>query len=362
MTRNLDSTLASGLSAGLIQPVVLCMLTLASGVEYVWSGIGDLVFGGNTYQGLGLLASMGPIAEGSAVKADGTSVTLSGIGLSQIDIPGGPTPPDPPVSPNPGESVAWSFATSVSPAGSFDSGPDLFNGMIGCSGSWAGTTTSGEVQVNNGDSLGPDSASLSWSGFAMPAEIPSGATITRVYPVFVLSALETGSFYSLGSGFSTPTAGTNAGTNLGTLSGPTLTASVANSVPSSTPTTVGMTISFVGIAVYYLGSPQSKTSLLYEALNDIRMGAPAKIWYGLMSGGSLLGTPYLIFSGTVDKPTVKVSAKTSTITLALENRLVNLQRANQRRYTAADQHLSYPTDMAFSWVEALNDQALRWGS
>jgi hypothetical protein len=80
-----------------------------------------------------------------------------------------------------------------------------------------------------------------------------------------------------------------------------------------------------------------------------------------MSGGSLLGTPYLIFSGTVDKPSVKVSAKTSTITLALENRLVNLQRANQRRYTAADQHLSYPTDMAFSWVETLNDIALRWG-
>ncbi|MGA8109355.1 MAG: hypothetical protein WB974_07955, partial [Acidobacteriaceae bacterium] len=71
--------------------------------------------------------------------------------------------------------------------------------------------------------------------------------------------------------------------------------------------------------------------------------------------------PYLIFSGTVDKPTVEISGKTMSITLALENKLVNLQRACQRRYTAADQHLAYPDDIGFNWVEILNDIALRWG-
>ena len=49
-----------------------------------------------------------------------------------------------------------------------------------------------------------------------------------------------------------------------------------------------------------------------------------------------------------------------TIALKLENRLVNLQRANMRRYTAADQNLYYPGDTAFNWVEILNDQALKW--
>jgi hypothetical protein len=190
MSRNLDSTLAAHLPDGVIIPVALATLTFKSGVEYVWTGVGPLVYGGNTYQGVGLLGTVGAITEGVTVQADGTTVALSGIGQSQI------------------------------------------------------------------------------------------------------------------------------GSN----------------------------------------------SLVYEAQNDIRMGAPAKLWFGLMANGAFLGAPYLVFSGTVDKPTINIGADTSTITLALENRLVNLQRPTMRRYTAADQNLSYPTDTGLNWVETLNDIALRWGS
>lgn len=365
MSRNLDSTLSAGLSAGLIQPAVFVQLTLRSGVEYIWSGIGDSPsFGGKTFKGVGDLGSVGPIAEGSAVKADGTSVMLSGIGLSQLDIPDPPaTPPDPPVTPDAGESVAWAFATAVSPSGSFAEGPSLFNGELGNSGSWSGTKTSGELALINGNSLGPNTAALSWSGFAMPPEVPPNAVFTRAYPVFVISALG-GSALSLactGTGFSGASVGTNAGGNVGALAGQTMSANIANSVPGG-PTSYSATISFVGFAIYYKGSPLSKTSLIYEALNDVRIGGPAKIWYGLMSNGALLGTPYLIFSGTVDKPKVVVDVKSASIALALENRLVNLQRANQRRYTAADQKLAYPTDNSMNWIETLNDIALRWGN
>jgi len=81
-----------------------------------------------------------------------------------------------------------------------------------------------------------------------------------------------------------------------------------------------------------------------------------------MAAGAIIGAPYLIFSGAVDKPSVEISDQTMSITLALENKLVNLQRPSQRRYTAADQHIAYPDDMGFNWVEILNDIALRWGS
>jgi hypothetical protein len=97
-------------------------------------------------------------------------------------------------------------------------------------------------------------------------------------------------------------------------------------------------------------------------MNDISIGAPAKIYFGLMSNGALLGAPYLVFSGTVDKPTVVTGPTSSSITLNLENRLINLQRPNQRRYTAADQHLFYPDDRAFNWVELLNDISLKEGT
>ena len=41
--------------------------------------------------------------------------------------------------------------------------------------------------------------------------------------------------------------------------------------------------------------------LLGESLSDIRLGAPAKLWFGLMSQALMIGTPYLVFSGSVEE-------------------------------------------------------------
>ena len=102
---------------------------------------------------------------------------------------------------------------------------------------------------------------------------------------------------------------------------------------------------------------------LNECLNDIQLGAPAKIWFGLMANGmTLMGAPYLIFSGTVDKPQISVGVEKIGIALALSTRMIDLQRASQRRYTAAEQHLKYPDDIGFNWVEILNDIALNWSN
>jgi len=359
MSRNLDPTLAASLSAGVIQPVLFVQITFNSGTEYVWSGIGDFDFNGHTFSGVGNLGSIGPIGEGSAVKADGTSVTLSGIGLSQIGIPAPPvTPPDPPLPPAPGESVAWSFATlGAHPSSSFSFRPSIFNGGLGCSGEGSSTLYNGNLSIINGDSFCPV-IHIQWGGFRLPPEIPRGAKITHIYPVVNWTA-NPGGFQEVSAspgGVITGGFGTDIAPNVN----PVITAQMQNTV--SGIANLAMFIDFVGVAIYYIGEPQSATSLIYEALNDVRMGAPAKIWYGQMANGALIGTPYLEFSGTVDKPTVQVDEKSASITLALENRLVNLQRANQRRYTAADQKLAFPTDMAFNWVESLNDIALRWGN
>jgi hypothetical protein len=103
--------------------------------------------------------------------------------------------------------------------------------------------------------------------------------------------------------------------------------------------------------------------LLGECMTDIQLGATARIWRGLwdIAAGALLGVPYQVFRGQVDKPSFQIGSKTLSITLPLESRIVNLQRASNRRYTAADQQLEYPTDIAFNWVPSLNDLALVWG-
>jgi hypothetical protein len=104
-------------------------------------------------------------------------------------------------------------------------------------------------------------------------------------------------------------------------------------------------------------------TLLNDSLTDIQVGAPAVVYFALVDQSlALIGTPYIVFRGKIDKPTVTPGIDTISISLALESPLTNLQRPNQRRYTAADQRLYYPDDTAFNWVEILNDIALRWGS
>jgi hypothetical protein len=103
-------------------------------------------------------------------------------------------------------------------------------------------------------------------------------------------------------------------------------------------------------------------ALISDSLNDIQVGAPAQLYFALVDQTmSLIGTPYMIFRGCVDKPTIVPDLSTFSITLALESPLTNLQRPNARRYTSADQRLYYSDDTAFAWVEILNDLALRWG-
>jgi hypothetical protein len=102
-------------------------------------------------------------------------------------------------------------------------------------------------------------------------------------------------------------------------------------------------------------------ALLSECLSDIQLGAPAAIYFALFDTNlALIGTPYPLFVGTVDQPVIQIGPTEMTISLKLENKLVNLQRANMRRYTAADQRRYYPNDTAFNWVELLNDMALKW--
>ncbi len=160
MPRGLDTRLQQGLNAGTIQPVFLALLTFRSGVRYVSSASFPIAFNGNVFQGVGTLGQVGVVNESTSVKADGLTLTLSGID------------------------------------------PDI----------------------------------------------------------------------------------------------------------------------------------------LGESLTDIQPLAPAKVWFGLLSGATLVGIPFCLFAGIVDKPSIDISAESATITLALETRMNNLNRPNQRRYTSADQN------------------------
>lgn len=103
------------------------------------------------------------------------------------------------------------------------------------------------------------------------------------------------------------------------------------------------------------------SNLLAECMTDIQLGAAAKVWFAAVGSDGSVIAPYLAFSGEIGKPSIGYGPETSTISLQLESRLTDLQRASMKRYTSADQHILYPDDTFFNWVEILNDVSLKWG-
>lgn len=79
MSRDLTTDLrAETLAAGL-SPVFLAFFDFQGGAVRVWSGIGSLSWGGNTYTGLGHLGTVSPVEESSDLRANGVAFQLSGV-------------------------------------------------------------------------------------------------------------------------------------------------------------------------------------------------------------------------------------------------------------------------------------------
>lgn len=68
----------------------------------------------------------------------------------------------------------------------------------------------------------------------------------------------------------------------------------------------------------------------------------------------------VVFTGEMDQMNINMGPNTSTISLAVESRLVDLDRPRIRRYTDADQKSRYPNDDAFEFVTRLQDERLEW--
>jgi hypothetical protein len=361
MSRNLDTSLATALSNRNIQPAIFANLTFKSGVMHVWSGVGDFVWNGNTYTGVGYLGKLSPITEGSDVEAQGMEVALTGIGLSPFppEIPPVPTDTNPlPVAPAPGEftTIAWPVTGNAS-----------FSPGYNTAEAFSGEHARCDAEQYAGGHFG-GTAFATLTDFIVPP-LPADAVITQAYL--------TGTYIQEGGPINQHTPNVTPGPFAIALTTPDV-AHIKSSIAQvftqdtlvppgggifygvlSTPNTG--TFSSVGVIVYYT-TANNAYSIIQEALADFQAGAPAQIYFGLLSNGALIGNPYLVFSGQVDQPTIDMSAQSATITLALENKLSNLLRPTGRRYTATDQKLKYPDDSGFNWVEILNDVALRWGS
>ena len=134
----------------------------------------------------------------------------------------------------------------------------------------------------------------------------------------------------------------------------------------------GATISLSGIP----------SNLLSLALSEPYQGRVAKIYFGTLSRGNILlesGSYILLqdgsrievetgergfnelFSGYMDQMNIEEGGDTSTIQLAVENKLIDLERARVARYTSGYQKSVYPLDLGMDFIEDLQDKKIPWG-
>jgi hypothetical protein len=86
---------------------------------------------------------------------------------------------------------------------------------------------------------------------------------------------------------------------------------------------------------------------------------PARLWMTLLgTDGAFVADPFPLWAGLMDTMEV-VDGPEPRIALTCESRLVDLERAEVRRYTDADQQAEYPGDRFFEYVPALQDAEIR---
>lgn len=114
----------------------------------------------------------------------------------------------------------------------------------------------------------------------------------------------------------------------------------------------GMTVTLSGIT----------EPLISKARDEDYQGRELIVLLGAMdSTNSVISSPVIIFSGFMDVMSIQDGAETATISVSVENRLIEFQRNRIRRYTAEDQKIDYPTDKGLEFVAEIAEKEIVWG-
>ena len=138
-------------------------------------------------------------------------------------------------------------------------------------------------------------------------------------------------------------------------------------------------MSVKGATITLSGIPSNLLSL---ALSTPYQGRIAKIYFGtflrdsllqetgnyiLLEGGGRINLESMsqgfneLFSGYMDQMNIEESGETSSIELAVENKLIDLERARVARFTSGYQKSIYPDDDGLNFIEDLQDKKIPWG-
>lgn len=135
----------------------------------------------------------------------------------------------------------------------------------------------------------------------------------------------------------------------------------AGSLLSITGISEDSTVEAKNVTISVSGIPSDIVGL---ALTEVQRGLPAQVYFGLFEqdGVTLVANPVLAYVGRMDQPTINDAGDSCTIGINVENALVDMNRSVWRRYTDADQQLDYPGDLGCSYVQAIQEQEIYFGT
>lgn len=97
--------------------------------------------------------------------------------------------------------------------------------------------------------------------------------------------------------------------------------------------------------------------LVALALDEPYQRRQCRVYFGDTSVSEVVE----VFGGQLNTMSIEDTAERSTIAVLVDSKLVELQRASNRRYTSESQKSRYPGDTFFDYVTAIQDAEIVWG-
>jgi hypothetical protein len=137
----------------------------------------------------------------------------------------------------------------------------------------------------------------------------------------------------------------------GTFTGAGTLLGVSDAAESAEVRANGATLSLSGVP----------PEVIDAALDTTWQGRGARVWVALLDdAAALISEPVQVLSARMDALAWQ-EGEDATVSLSVESRLIDLERARVRRYTSADQQRRHPGDRAFEYVESLVEREITWG-
>lgn len=119
-----------------------------------------------------------------------------------------------------------------------------------------------------------------------------------------------------------------------------------------------------GISFTLNGIPSANVASILSDNYRNRVCTVQLALFSSLTATSPITAPAVLFVGRMDQAVLDDDGDTSSINLSAESRLIDLQRARERRYTDEDQRAnpSYTADLGLQYVAGLQDKDLMWGA